>query len=232
MKTVSGRAWPMGGTPPMPNPVASRTSSVLARRTGRPRCAARRSVSRRFAPETSARSGSWPAMKTSDLTMRPTVVPTATAACSAVRVLSAHSLTVVGTPAAARAVATFRADGFIPNPFSASVALIVILTASPLIPCHGQPPRNLTAYSRDRSHGGTRGRPRRWHRCDTDGRQRGKGAPLLRRGMVPLEEAHPHGAAVARRRGARGYLGGAGTVDAGLVPVEHLAQHLDRLVGP
>src|SRR5918912_516667 len=67
----------------------------------------------RDAPDTSARSGSWLAMKTSDLTMRPTVVPTAAAACSAVRVLCAHSITAVCTPAAASASTTLRADAFI-----------------------------------------------------------------------------------------------------------------------
>src|SRR5919204_4926358 len=150
----------------MPNPVASRTSSAPARRTGRPRCAARRSVSRRFAPETSARSGSWPAMKTSDLTMRPTVVPTAAAACSAVRVLCAHSITVVCTPAAANASATLRADAFI-------VPLLALSAVSLR--------RSLVSYRL----------PPSAYRLLMYGRQ---GAPLLLCGMVPLEEAHPHGA--------------------------------------
>src|SRR5207245_9617962 len=83
---------------------------------------------RRFVPETRARTGSWPAMKTSDLTMRPTVVPTAAAACSAVRVLSANSITVVCTPAAARATATFCAEGLFPTPFAPSAASIAIFT--------------------------------------------------------------------------------------------------------
>src|SRR5918912_1111579 len=196
MTTASGRAWPTGGTPPMPNPVVARTSSAPARRTGRPRCAARRSVSRRFAPETSARSGSWSAMKTSDLTMRPTVVPTAAAACSAGRVLCAHSITVVCTPAAASASATRRADAFI------------------------VPPRELSAIGTQPPAGSGALSPIAY-RLLLYGR---KGAPLLLGRMVPLEEAHAHGVAVARRCGARGYFGGAGAVDAGLIPVEHLAQ--------
>ncbi len=77
----------------MAYPVASRTASAPAFKTGRPASAASRARSSRFEPDTSAKIGRPAAMKTSDLTIWLTVVPTAAAASTAVRVEAGNSST-------------------------------------------------------------------------------------------------------------------------------------------
>jgi len=79
------------GMPPMAKPVDSRTRAASARPIDLPRADASSDVSARFEPETSARTGSSSARKTSDFTMHGTLVPIAEAASWAVRVLSASS---------------------------------------------------------------------------------------------------------------------------------------------
>ena len=59
MTTRTGRAWPIGGMPPIVNPVSSRASFAFARRTsGSPVTAASRARSTRLGPETRQRIGS------------------------------------------------------------------------------------------------------------------------------------------------------------------------------
>src|SRR5438067_985349 len=61
----SGRSWPRGGTPPMANPVASRTSSARAERTPSPSFP----TSTRRSPAQRQTSGPAGPVKTSDLTI-------------------------------------------------------------------------------------------------------------------------------------------------------------------
>ena len=59
MITRTGRLWPMGGMPPMTNPVSSLASRAVARRMpGSPVIAASRATSTRFGPETRQTIGS------------------------------------------------------------------------------------------------------------------------------------------------------------------------------
>jgi hypothetical protein len=106
MKVGIGAGNPVGGTPPMEKPVAWRTASASALPMSTPVTAARRSGSSRFAPETSARTGAPPARNTSDFTICPTLVPTASAASCAVRVEVGNSWMRAARPAAERAAWT------------------------------------------------------------------------------------------------------------------------------
>ena len=110
--TRSGRAWPMGGMPPMVKPVSSRASFALARRTsGSPVTAARRARSTRLGPDTRHRMGSSAppsagATKTSDFTICPSSASTAPAASPAVCVDSVNTRTSRVTPLRAAASTT------------------------------------------------------------------------------------------------------------------------------
>src|SRR5690606_37251344 len=98
IKVGMGVAWATGGTPPMANPVASRTVRASARSTGAPNKAPSLSVSAWLAPDTKARTGWPPATNTRLLTIWATLVPMASAASWAVRVLWANSTISVSTP--------------------------------------------------------------------------------------------------------------------------------------
>src|SRR4051794_22599821 len=112
MITRTGRAWPMGGIPPIVNPVSSFASFAVARRTsGSPLTAASRATSTRFGPETRHSTGSSVpssagATNTSDFTIWPSSAPTARAASSAVWVDSENTCTSSATPLRAAASTT------------------------------------------------------------------------------------------------------------------------------
>ncbi len=116
MTTRVGRAWPIGGMPPMEKPVSSLASRAVARRTSdAPVTAARRARSTRFGPETRATIGSGPSSpsvtKTSDFTIWPRSAPTAAAASAAVWVDSSKTVTSMVTPLRAAASVTRRMAG-------------------------------------------------------------------------------------------------------------------------
>ena len=112
MTTRTGRAWPIGGMPPIVKPVSSRASFAFARRTsGSPVTAASRARSTRFGPDTRQRTGSSApsasgATNTSDFTIWPSSAPTAAAASSAVCVDSLNTWTSSVTPFRAAASTT------------------------------------------------------------------------------------------------------------------------------
>ena len=112
----SGRSNPIGGMPPITNPVRSFASRAVARRiSGSPVTAARRATSTRFGPDTRQRIGSGPssdgATKTSDLTIWPSSAPTAAAASSAVCVDSSKVTTSSSIPLRSAAASTRRTAG-------------------------------------------------------------------------------------------------------------------------
>ncbi len=112
MTTRSGRMWPIGGMPPIVNPVSSRASVALARRTsGSPVTAASRARSTRLGPDTRHRMGSRSpasagATNTSDLTIWPSSASTAADASWAVWVDSENTRTSSVTPLRAAASTT------------------------------------------------------------------------------------------------------------------------------
>jgi len=101
-----GVRWPTGATPPIANPVTSRTQSASARASFTPSTAAAFAASTRLAPEVMTTTGRSAARNTIDLAICATVQPTAAAASAAVRVLAGNSMMVSGWPAAARAERT------------------------------------------------------------------------------------------------------------------------------
>ena len=104
MITRMGRAWPIGGIPPIENPVRSCASLAVARRiSGSDVIAASRAMSTRFGPDTRHRIGSRPpspsgATNTRDFTICPSPAPTALAASSAVCVVASKTRTSSVTP--------------------------------------------------------------------------------------------------------------------------------------